>query len=188
MKIKLLTASIIFFAAMGFMIAACKKYKDPPPSSGDDRLTNKYCNDPRAINYNWGFPGIPDSASCIFPIDKFVGNWVFTDTVYLPDSTISSIDTKQLNFTSTEDTMRAHMAVTGLCSNNSSIKITADRFHTALTDTLIQYSNGAQTFCSNADTVMGSFVRDDSIASIKINLTEMDEVGTKYHTGIAVKQ
>lgn len=185
---KRLATIITVLSLTGFIWAACKKYKDPPATNGDDRLTNKYCNDPRATNYNWGFPGIDDSATCIFPVDKYTGLWNFIDTIYLPDSSIAEIVTRQLNFISTEDTLLTHMQVSGFCDNGNTIKITADRFHTAITDTLIQYSNGAQPFCGNTDTIMGIFNHYDSLPKISINLTEMNATGMRYHTGTAIKQ
>ncbi len=187
MKSKQIFLWALVVACAGFLLGSCDKYADPPNSNGDDRLTNPYCNDPRAINYNWGFPGKPDSTVCKYPIDNFKGSWQFNDTVYLPDSSIAEIASRNLTFTSTEDTVLQHLNVTGFCNNNRGIKITADLFQTALTDTLIPFTEGGQLFCSDADTVMGKFVSIDSAKQIKISLTEITPLGTRYHTGIAIK-
>jgi len=61
-------------------ILGCTKWTDTQNAS-DPRLTQKYCNDPFAVNYNWGFPGIPDNSTCVFPSDVYVGTYVFHDSI-----------------------------------------------------------------------------------------------------------
>ncbi len=176
-------------ACAGLLWGACKKYQDPPPTNGDDRLTGHYCNNPYAINYNWGFPGIPDSTVCIFPNDQFVGSWQFTDTIMLPDSSIAEITLYHLAFSSREDTSRNHLSVAGFCNNNRAFQITADRFGNALTDTLIEYTDGGQFFCSESDTVSGRmnlYYENDSL--LKINLMVLTPGGIQYHIGTGIKQ
>jgi len=187
LKWKLCTISMLALA--GILWGACKKYEDPPATNGDDRLTNHYCNNPYAINYNWGFPGIPDSTVCIFPNDRLTGSWLFNDTVLLPDSSIAEIVLRQLVFTSREDTSRNHLAVTGFCNNGQALQITADRYGNILTDTLIEYTDGGQFFCSESDTISGQmnfYFQSDSL--LKINLSVLSPDGLQYHTGTGIKQ
>src|SRR5690606_36427140 len=106
---------LILIVSSVLLMVACEKYKDPPPTE-DDRLTNPYCNDPRAINYNHGFPGKPDNSVCIFPVDLFVGNWIFTDTVYAADETILFTDTVNLQMATIQsDDTYSKLEVTGWC-------------------------------------------------------------------------
>lgn len=181
---------VLMLAFAGSLFMACKKYRDPPPTDGyDGQDTSHYCNNQYAINYNWGFPGTPDSTTCIFPVDVFKGSWLFTDTVYLPDSTVLEVSNKSLVLTATEDTMHSHLAVSGWCSNGEHILITADRFKNAITDTVIPYSNGSQYLCSQADTISGrlnKYYNNDSFMQIDFTINTAN--GIQYHTGTAVKQ
>lgn len=166
---------------------ACTKYKDP--AKPDVNLERRYCNNPLAFNYNWNFPGIADSSICLFPIDKFKGAWLFTDSVFTPDATLVEVLSKTLTFSATEDTLMQHMSVTGWCSG-SSIAVTANKYGRALSDTLIEFSPGAQMICG--DTLSGSFYTyPDSVllpATMKIDFTQSTIEGTRYHRGSAIKQ
>jgi len=139
------------------MAASCLKSDDPPPAEPNPDLTNHYCNDPNAVNYNRGFPGIPDNSVCTYPVDSFVGQWLWVDSVFHPDSSFNFTDTKTLAFQATEDTLHSHMEITGLCNNPGvPIQITADKYGTALIDSVDKHYAG-QFFCSPADTVSGRF-------------------------------
>jgi hypothetical protein len=77
---KIPTIGMFIGVAIGICLQqACKPYKDPAPV--DLGLTNPYCNDPRAINYNWGFPGKPDYSVCIYPSEAFGGTYICNDSI-----------------------------------------------------------------------------------------------------------
>lgn len=169
---------------------ACSKYKDPPAAQPDPRLADSfYCNDSRAVNYNWGFPGVPDNSICIYPVDSFLGNWVFTDTLYLPNGDTAGTIIKNLTFTSTEDTTLTRLAVTGWCSNaGTPFYITANKYRLAEVDTMLGTYPG-QYLCNNTDTLNGTFNKNTGVVNtMKIELTITNAAGTVYHKGTATRQ
>jgi|SRR5690554_613977 len=178
---------LAIFAFILTGIISCKKEGDPDPIDLEDQLTNPFCNDPRAINYNWGFPGKADSTVCQFPVDSFLGNWIFTDSVFYEDETFSEVVIRNLQFFSTEDTLLQHMEVHGWCMNNNIIYLTADRFNNALLDDLIE-NHGGQLGCSSEDTLSGhfnkNFIGNDSM---RITVSEKGAEGTKNHRGLAIR-
>jgi hypothetical protein len=168
-------------------IVSCNKYKDPPRKDRDERLDNPYCNDPIAINYNWGFPGVPNNDVCIYPTDPFEGSWIFTDTIYFSDSAIASIETYSLNFSPVhEDSLKSKIAVYGWCSNEPFF-IIADKFLKATTDTTDGGLN-MQIICNPPDSIYGSFAKyDEDSLAMRINLTVNNQNGIRVHSGTAVK-
>ena len=175
----------VLFAVILF---ACSKYKDPPPAGHDDRLVKPYCNDPKAVNYNWDFPGIPDSSVCIYAVDSFKGSWIFKDTVLLPNNDIAEIVDRNLTFTSTEDTIKIHLEVTGWCSGPTPFYITANKYGKANVDSIPAGVPG-QLLCIPTDTLNGYFNKNlYGKDTMKIELTITNAAGTRYHKGIAIKQ
>lgn len=171
------------------VLFACSKYKEPPPAGHYDELDKRpYCNDPIAVNYNWGFPGVPDSTKCIYAVDSFEGSWLFKDTVLLPNNDIAEIVDRNLTFTSTEDTIKTHLAVTGWCNGNIPFYITANKYGRATIDSLPVGVPG-QLLCVSTDTLNGNFnKRPYGPDTMKIELTITNAGGTRYHKGIAIKQ
>ena len=181
----------IFILAFSGLMVACSKYKDP--KGPDLGLTNKYCNDPAAINYNHGFPGVPDNSVCVYAVDLLSGTWLYQDSLFFPDSTFYQARNYTLQISedlSANDSMRNKLEVAGFCSNGQRLKITANRYGNALTDTLIEFVPGGQFFCQVGDTISGSFMRtlDTTTAALRIDLFERNASGQFYHRGIAVKQ
>lgn len=169
------------------VLFACKKYVDPT-APDIDLGTRKYCNDPRAINYNWGFPGKPDNTECVYPVDSFIGNWSFKDYVLLPSGDTDAIILRNLTFTSTEDTVLTHLAVTGWCGGNQPFYVTANKYGKLTLDTFPGSPQG-QFLCVNTDTAIGtlnksSYVRD----TMKVDITVTNGENIKYHRGLALKQ
>jgi len=175
---------VVLTGAMG-----CKKYRDPAkPDIGDGLDSFHYCNNPLAVNFNWGFPGIPDSTTCIFPVDKFKGTWIFNDSVYTPDETLQEVIIKTLVFTPTEDTLLTHLAISGWCTGPEQMLVTADKYGRALTDTLLEYTAG-QLICTTTDTISGSFQQYfKSEDTMKVDMTLNSASGIRYHRGTAIKQ
>ena len=183
-----LKPGLLIAALAAMVLFACTKYKDPPPAGPDDRLKDRYCNDSKAVNYNWGFPGIPDNSVCIYAVDSFIGTWIFRDTVLLPNNEIAEIIVKNLTFTSTEDTVKTHLAVTGWCSNSTPFYITANKYGRAIVDSLATGVPG-QLLCTSTDTLNGYFhKRQYGRDTMKIELTVTNATGTRYHRGVAIKQ
>lgn len=183
---------ILITAILGIAgLIACKKYKDPDPV--DLGLTRKYCNDPIAANYNDSFPGVPDNSVCVYPTELFEGSWLFKDSVYLPDMTFVRAQDYTLTFTSrdpTLDTLRNKLFLSGFCNNGNRLELTANRFGLAMTDTLIEYTNGGQLFCNTTDTISGMFriIFEKTGKRINIQMNEVVPDGTYLHSGYAIKQ
>lgn len=177
----------ILFTLTAIVFYACKKYVEPPPATLDPRLTNHYCNDPLAINYNWNFPGIEDSSICIYPVDSFKGAWLFHDTIYLQSGDTESVQLRQLVFTSTEDTTKTHLAVTGWCSGNTPFFVTANRYNRADVDTFPGGPFG-QYLCTQTDTLNGNINKNTGDPNtMKVDFTISSPEGIKYHRGTAVR-
>lgn len=189
-KLQIILLCLSGIAGLCFM--ACKKYTDP--TKPDITLTNHYCNDPLAANYNHGFPGIPDNSVCVYANELFTGNWQFVDSIFRPDASFYRTQTLSLNFSpfpQSVDTLRVRLNVSGLCPGGSTIlQLTANRFGLALTDTILPNVPGGQLFCSTSDTVSGYFRRtsDTLRTTMSIYLTEQNGVDTFYHRGLATKQ
>lgn len=183
---------ILITALLGIAgLAACDKYKDPPPT--DLGLTRKYCNDPIAANYNDSFPGIPDNSVCIYPNELFKGTWLFRDSVYLPDMTFFQAQDYTLTFLPGNpalDTLKNKVTVSGFCSNGNTLALTTTRFGLAMTDTLVTYTQGGQLFCTPTDTVSGMFrlIFEATGNRIQIQMNEQAPGGSYIHTGYATKQ
>lgn len=171
-------------------ILACEKYKDPNPAEDDDRLTNPYCNDPRAVNYNHGFPGKPDNSVCIFPIDLFNGNWTFTDTVYAADESILFTETVNLQIATVEnDESVSKLRLSGWCGNETLV-LTANKLKEANADTLDNgLEPGWQVICNQQDTFTFLKLHYDLFDSsfINVNISVRNANGLRHHRGTAVR-
>jgi hypothetical protein len=168
---------------------SCKKWVDPPPQN-DPRLTSLYCNDPTAVNYNWGFPGKPDNSVCIYPTDRFVGSYLVHDSVYVASSGLFlSADSFIMNINKAS---LSKLIVSGFCANGNTLMLTAGRTLIATVDTTVGdtlSTNRGQIFCATQDTVTGTIVRDFLDASLlRINFQVVGDTGTTFHVGKAVKQ
>lgn len=183
----------LFAVAALVNVMACSKYKDPPETGLDDRLGTHYCNDPRSVNYNWGFPGIPDNDICIYPIDSFLGTWLFTDSMSRQDGDSFIVQIRTLRFTATEDTALTHLAIYGLCDDDvTPVYVTANQYSVAYVDTLFEEGAG-QLFCNSADTLTGfiNLSTDTAVApsgTMIFNLTVSTNEGIIFHRGTAIKQ
>ncbi|MFT4062714.1 MAG: hypothetical protein QM642_10210 [Edaphocola sp.] len=187
MKPKIKTA-IIAIAAPVILVVACTKYKDPDASTGIEGLTNYYCNDSRAVNYNWGFPGIANDSVCVYPVDSFVGTWVLADTVTLDGSDTFEVVSRTLTITATEDSTLTHLAIDGWCGSSYPFYALANKYSKAVTDTL---ANGAdvQYLCSTNDTIVGTLNKNTGVGTqMKMDFTVNGTSGISYHSGTATKQ
>jgi len=185
----------LFFALGAFFVLSCAKYKDTK-ATPDPRLTNPYCNDPTAVNYNWGFPGVPDSSICFYPTDVFNGTWEYHDSVFVqPSGLFIYADSFVMTITKLSKTQ---MTVLGFCSGGGSLNLTAGPLFVATVDSTIKDSllnatigaDEGQPFCIAQDTVNGTFTKDiisDSI--IHVSLTVNSDTGVvSTHIGTAYKK
>lgn len=150
----------------GLGIYSCKKYTDPV-SKVDPRLTQLYCNDPTAVNYNWNFPGTPDSTVCFYPTDVFQGTYELKDSVFF-DSSHIFIAANSFFVTFTKHT-KTKMAVVGFCPWGDSILLTAGPNYSASLDTVVGDSTThalGQVICGSADTISGVVYKDEINDSI----------------------
>lgn len=177
----------IILVFIGFL-AACSK----PDNTGadiSDQLTNLYCNDPEAINYNWGFPGKPDNTVCFYPRDIFAGVYSFSDSIYNAELELQKVN----NITITVHAISNNkLRITGFCSNSDSILLTADRFYKAAADSTITADSiilAGQIVCRPVDTLSGYFVKDRTDSTkLAINITVASDTGINYHLGTAYKK
>lgn len=178
---------------MLLFFAACTPWKDSAPPEDPRIKERKYCNDPRALNYNWGFPGLSDSAACIYPADIFAGEYSYTDTIYFadltPDSTLPG-KTYTLLLTALSYNK---LSVKGFCPTGQEISLTAERTtFQAHIDTTIQASDTTwgygQFLCREADTLTGYITksRTDSLL-LSIQWTVVSDTGIRIHRGTAIR-
>ena len=177
----LFTMPIRILALLLLLTAACKKYEDPDPFT-DDRIKNKYCNIPSAINYNWDFPGIADNTTCIFPAQIYKGNYLFHDTVVNALGEYISKDSFLVSFLQIDST---RLTISGFCGYNLHYA-KATRFFKFTLDSLI--GNG-QVFCNNKDTIAGggSKIGIHDTSTIQIVYQLQTDTGIVFHKGTAFK-
>jgi len=164
-------------------------------------LTNPYCNDPNAVNYNWGFPGKPDNTICFYPSDLFEGTDPFyIDSIFQKDLSFTRRDSFSLSIARVDE---FHILVAGFCDSNRSANwpATAAATYVATLDTVLGGIGPA--FCrardsTMGDTVTGTLTRDINITpyydSVKmdsvyfvlhINFQVVSDTGTTLHMGTA---
>jgi hypothetical protein len=172
------------------MLSGCNKWTDPKPVT-DPRLTNPYCNDPTAVNYNWGFPGKPDNTICFYPTDLFKGNFVFNDLVFSLSGSNAGLFIDSLT-----DTLHVYalsqtkLVITGFCKFADTIHLTASGF-VATVDTLIGdtlTARGQFMFCRMQDTVSGTITYSRADSLLHIALTVVSDTGSTTHSGKAKRQ
>ena len=169
---------ILFILCSVLVLYSCQKWQDKP--AADPHLSNKYCNDPTAVNYNWGFPGTPDNTVCYYPTDVFKGTYTFKDSVYLPDDSLAFVKSYTLNVIAIN---HVNMAVMGFCGTSDSLKFTAGKYGMATADT---NAVSGQFFCRQLDTLTGNLVIDS--AGFQISFKVQSDTGYTIHSGQAIKQ
>lgn len=182
---------LMALALMSLLLTAeaCNKWEDKA-ATPDDRINNPYCNDPEAVNYNWGFPGKPDNTTCFYPADLFAGNYKFKDSTYgLTSQLYLRADSGFINI---EKISQRQLKVTGLCPGGQPITFTALAAYQANVDTTVGDTttlNPGQLFCRTQDTVTGYFSRDKVDSSlIYIELVIRTDTGATVKRGRAIKQ
>lgn len=184
---------VLVLLAVGVFIFSCKKYKDPNPATDPRIATRKYCNDPKAVNYNWDFPGVPDNSVCFYPTDIFKGGYSFTDSIYRADNSFDSASSLITYTLHIIPNTTNKFSLVGFCGNGDSLKFTAERTsYRANADTTIKLNDTTlvygQFFCSSQDTMTGTLIRPkgDSVRLL-IDFTVHSVTGINFHRGTAIK-
>lgn len=182
-----LSTTISLLLLLAIIALSCKKWVDAPPVD-DPRLTNPYCNDPDAVNYNWGFPGKPDNTVCFYPSDVFAGNYMLHDTVTKDDLFISA-DSMPLTIVKLS---KRGIRIEGLCPAGATLLGSAGAEYFASLDTTVGDSltlYPGQFFCRHQDTVTGFLYRDKVDSSLMyLNFSVRSDTGTTTHKGRAIKK
>lgn len=171
-----------FLLLLTLISASCQKWEDKPGQ--DLGLKNHYCNNPIAINYNFGFPGIEDSTVCIFPSDPFVGSYTYRDSLYYPESD-TAVAGALLDF-SISARNRSQLSLDNFCSSGSKLLFTANRYYRAASDSII--GQGLQTGCRSQDTLSGYLDYRSSDSSLYLEFKVVSDTGITTHKGRAYKK
>jgi len=180
--------SILLATTVVVVLFSCKKWTDPA-AVNDPRLTNPYCNDPNAVNYNWGFPGRPDDSLCFYPVDLFRGTYIFQDSIFLLNGTyvFTRLDTLHLYALS-----QTKLAVLGFCPIGDTMHLTAGPTYIATVDTTLgdsTFVNRGQLLCRIQDTVSGTITKDRiDTTLLHISLQVVSDTGITVHSGTGIKQ
>lgn len=185
---------LLFVALSLILFFSCKKWEDQKAQPNPLITARKYCNDPLAVNYNWGFPGTPDNTTCYYPTDIFKGDYVYQDSVFDVNMNFDSVRSQTSYVLHVIPTDKYHFRVVGFCSNNDSLKFTGERStFKASADTTIKINDSTYAYgqfcCSSLDTLTGYFSKNmsDSI-HLKVNFMIVSDTGINYHIGTAIKQ
>ena len=184
MKQLIFILSLVLLGVFAFF--SCKKWTDPTPVN-DPRLTNPYCNDPTAVNYNWGFPGKPNNTVCFYPTDVFRGSYMIKDTVFqVSTGYILYSDSFVLQVYALSHTK---IAALGFCSAADSLKLTAGLSYIATLDTLVgdSVTNQGQFWCRLRDTVSGTMYDSPIDSLLHINFQIVSDTGITTHIGTGKK-
>lgn len=166
---------------------ACKKSNDN--ASLDEELFDRpYCNDPDAVNYNRNFPGVPDSTTCYYPIDVFVGSYAMKDSIFNAEFELDTV----LEYTiSLQSTSKKNLRLTGYCGNGIPLLFTADKYNKAISDsTMLADSTKipGQLTCGKQDTLTGIMLRNlPDTNLIRIDWQILSDTGLNYHIGTGTK-
>src|SRR5690554_1322158 len=158
------------FLAIAFFFASCEKYEDKANKDWDG--DEFYCNDPEAVNYNWGFPGEINDSLCIYPTELFVGDWIMIDTVFNDTLAIIDIQQRAVSFVNKSDDSLNHLIeLEGYCEDHSTIIFQANRFMLAsVLDILVD--DLGQLNCDGESIITG-FIRTQSLQSDTLYLQLM---------------
>lgn len=172
---------ILIFGLIFLMLTSCQKWKDNPGQPLN--LTNKYCNIPSAINYNYGFPGVVDNSVCILPSTPFVGKYVYTDSIYNTANALVSILTPKTIEISSIDSTR--LKVSNFCDHTQDLIFVANKYYRAVSDSVIGI--GIQLMCRPLDTLSGKLEFRQSDSSLLIDFNVISDTAVMKHIGRAYK-
>lgn len=192
----LVVVSLILLSVMAAMPSCNKyKYKDADPVT-DPRLSNPYCNDPAATNYNWGFPGKPDNSVCFYNSSLFVGRYKLLDSVYITPLDSGGLGALFLGADSFDIEITAldniKISLAGFCANGNRLTLSARNTYLATVDSTLGDTSTltrGQPLCRLQDTVTGTIVKDRiDTGLLHITLQIISDTGVTTHTGDARKR
>lgn len=170
---------------LGISSFSCKP-SDYSATAPDTLATRYYCNDPQAVNYNWGFPGRPDNTVCRYPTDFFNGTYGYTDSIYFPDGSFDSAGSVARYTLRLRAIDLQRFSLVGFCTGGDSLRLMASRFFRATIDTVV---GPGQRFCRAQDTVSGTIVRTlEDTSRLNVFFTVVSDTGTTTHRGTAYRQ
>lgn len=170
-----------WFLSFGFTSCKPESYSATAPDTLNHRF---YCNDPEAVNYNWGFPGKQDNSICRYPTDFFTGTYRYIDSVYLSDGSFDSAGSLAQYILSFQTQSRQKLALYGFCGDP--LSLTAGRYFRATLDTSIL---GGQLSCRALDTISGSISRSlEDSTRLLVSFNIVSDSGVAAHRGTAYRQ
>ncbi|MFM6944660.1 MAG: hypothetical protein ACKOXV_05180 [Bacteroidota bacterium] len=182
MPIKSRVLFFIVIVCLSSFIACTKWTVTQSPS--DPRLTQKYCNDPFAVNYNWGFPGLPDNSTCVYPADLYLGTYLFHDSIYSIANVL--IDTNQVLLHIYKQKMD-RVVILGFTTAVDSLFVSVLKNGNGSLDSLQNIPG--QLLSNVLDTVNGTcFKYLSDTLRLKINWKLKTATGIYFHKGSAIKQ
>src|SRR6187402_2801114 len=113
-----MSGKIFICIAVILLIYACNK-SEPFSTPTDEQFTNRYCNDPTAINFNHGFPGTADNSICIYPTDVFTGAYQLKDSIYNGEFELDTVLDYTVKFHTTSLTQ---LKLSGFCANGDTVR------------------------------------------------------------------
>jgi hypothetical protein len=171
----------LLLVLLPFFTQNCAKYKDPSFIK-IDTFSNHYCNNNKAVNYNWGFPGVADNSICIFPADVFKGNYIFYDSLQDANGIFLPTTNFNLNITKESDST---IFIEGLCASALILKAHATK---NLRFTLDSTQSNGQIFCATVDTVNGfAILRNYGDSNFIFSYNVVTPTGIQVHKGTVVK-
>ena len=175
----------LYLLLFPLLLWACSK-PDPTATGdpNDPRLTRPYCPVPEAVNYNWDFPGKPDSSVCYYPADLFKGTFRYVDTCAREDFSLAGADTFLLQIIPIS---RTRILLRGLCDSPAdSFLLTANRFLRAEIDSTNPLG---RALCRPQDTASGFLFRSLADSTrIRVSYLVRSDTGVTQHYGTAVRQ
>lgn len=180
MKKKWLWSALLLLCA-----AACKREETHYNTDAPQLQTRHFCNDPEAVNYNWDFPGKPDSTTCVYPADLFRGKFLFRDSVYDGDGYLDSAASQNEYTIVVSGVGKNALRMAGFCSNPLTLTAPRSGFRATLDTNAIT----GQIFCRPQDTVNGFLLRNYADSTqLQVQFTVYANTSVRTHRGTAYRQ
>lgn len=183
------TKTTIFILLITGIIYSCSKKAEPFDTPNEEQFSSRYCNDPEAINFNIGFPGVADNSICIYPTEVFDGPYSLKDSILNGEFELDTVLDYTVYFQRISNT---ELTFNGFCPGGDKVTMTADRYYKASVDSTFLVDSTqlpGQVFCRTTDTISGTIKKDAADSNkIRINLIIYSDTGINYHIGTGVKK
>ncbi len=173
------------WGALLLLSVACKREENHYNTDAPELQTRSFCNDPAAVNYNWDFPGKPDSTTCIYPADLFSGRFLFRDSVYDEDGYPDSAASQREYSLTVSAVGKSALRLEGFCATTLTLTAPRTGFRALLDTNAVT----GQLFCRPQDTVSGFLTRNlaDSVR-LQVQFTVYSDTSIRTHRGTAYRQ